>query len=134
MNTVKKSMSKSLSGQIEIPAECISAIKEQILFSEFEGTEDEARAEELCLVIAEVMMLPDDTPNVIKVNKQPFTAAPVKTYYAHLDFSNICHVIEQFSKVNYPITDMTAYLRKALYNSVKESNHRIENKVNGWLK
>lgn len=132
MNTVKKSQSKS--GRVKTLQEYLSEIKEQVCFSEFEGTDDEARAEELCLIIAEVMMLPDNTPDVIKIKKQPIKAAAVKFYYARLDYSDICHVIEHFSKINYQITDIKAYLRKALYNSVFEAEHYLANEVNRWMK
>lgn len=132
MNTVKKSQSKSMSGRIKTLSEYLSEIKEQVSFCYFEGTDDESIAEELCMIMAKVMRLPDNVP--VSINQQKIDAVIVKETYAFIKYSHICHVMGKFANVNYPIKYKESYLRTALYRSTSEAEHQIENEVNGWLK
>lgn len=132
MNTVNYSKSKSPSGQVKTLQEYLSEIKEQVSFYEFEGTDDEAQAEELCKVMAKVMRLPDNFE--ISIGGKNMDAAIVKETFEDIRYTHICHVIEKFSKVNHHINCLTSYLRTALFNSTDEAEHSIVNEVNGWMK
>lgn len=132
MNTVKKSQSESKSGREKTLLEYIYEIKEQVSFSEFEGTEEEDRAEELCVIMAKVMRLPDSAE--ISICGEKMKAAIVKETYSLITYTHICHVMENFSKIDYPVNNKISYLRTALFNSTDEAYHKIENDVNRWMK
>lgn len=132
MNTVKKSQSESKSGREKTLLEYLYEIKEQVSFSEFEGTEEEDIAEELCRIMAKVMCLPDSSE--ISICGEKMKAAIVKETYSLIRYTHICHVMENFSKIDYPVNNKISYLRTALFNSTDEAYHKIENDVNRWMK
>ena len=129
MNSVKKSMSESQSGRDKTLLEYLYEIQEQVGYSEFEG-EERKQVKELCLIIAEVMRLPDTYD--VTINGEKLPASIVKEVFALIEISHICHVLENFSKINYAVNHTKTYLRTALYNSVFEAQHKLENEVNGW--
>lgn len=131
MNSVKKSMSESQSCQNKSYEQYLCEIKEQISFYEFEGTDDEQTVEEICRIIADVMMSPDGKP--YKIKNAIVTAAVVKQKFAELNLSNIWHVLEKYSKITYRINDVPAYVTAMLYNSVTETELRLINEVNVGL-
>lgn len=131
MNNVKKSQSESKSGREKTLLEYIYEIKEQVSFSEFEGTEEEDRAEELCRMMAKIMCLPDSAE--ISIGGEKMKAAIVKETYSLITYTHICHVMENFSKIDYPVNNKISYLRTALFNSTDEAYHKIENDVNRWM-
>lgn len=131
MNTVKKSQSESKSGRVKTLLEYIYEIQEQVSFSEFEGTEEEDRAEELCVIMAKVMCLPDSAE--ISIGGKKTSAVIVKETYSLIRYTHICHVMENFSKIDYLVKNEISYLRTALFNSTDEAYHKIENDVNRWM-
>lgn len=131
MNTVKKSQSESQSGQDKTLLEYLYEIQEQVDYSDFEG-EEKKQVKELCLIIAEIMRLPDSYD--VTINGEKLPASIVKEVFALIEMSHICHVIENFSKISYTVNHTKTYLRTALYNSVFEVQNKLENEVNGWMK
>lgn len=132
MNTVKKSQSESKSGRVKSFPEYLSEIQEQTEIYQFDGTEEKPLAEELCNVMAKVMCLPDGFK--ISVNSQKLDAVNVREVFKQIRYKHICHVIDKFSNIDYPVKHITSYLRTALYNSVDEAEHSIVNEVNRWMK
>lgn len=131
MNIVKKSQSESKSGRVKNLLEYLYEIQEQVSFSEFES-EEKKQVRELCLIIAEVMKLPDTYD--VKINGEKLPASIVKDVFALIEISHICHVLENFSKLSYTVNHTKTYLRTALYNSVFEVQNKLENEVNRWMK
>ena len=135
MNTVKsQSKSKSQSGRVKTFEDYLSEIKKQIdFFCEFEGTENEELAEELCIAMAKVMRLPDYFE--LSIRGKHISADIVKETFGLVTYKHIYHVIENFSKLDYPVKHISSYLRTALYNSVEEVEHSLVNDVNSrWKK
>lgn len=97
--------------------EIVEMVKVQIEFDVFSET-DKSMAEEICLIIAEIYKLPDNTE--IQINKTKMTVDMVREIYFRLTFEHIMQVIENLKKVTYEIKSMKSYLRTALYKVVFE--------------
>lgn len=102
-------------------------MKQRVACHRFERWERE-NVEELCLIMAEVYKLPDDYK--LKINGDPLPASVVQEVFWEIDERHIAHVMENFRRVNYVISNKKAYLRTALYNSVFEIVHTGDNEAN----
>jgi len=82
---------------------------------------------ELCLVIADVLLLDPDT--VISVNGSKMSAFLVQEVYGQLRNDHVRIVFENFQNVSYRIYNKKAYLRTALYNVVFEIESNFINDI-----
>ena len=108
---------KSKSCQVGSLNGIVSMIKEQLEFESFEW-KYKPQAEEICLIVSEVMILPTDTKIQIAGNK--LFAGIVQGVYSMLRKDHIELVMKNFWNVTYEIRHKKTYLRTALYNSVFE--------------
>lgn len=101
-------------------------IKAQI---ESECFEEEYRAQvaEICLIIAEVFMLPSTAE--IQIAGQKLTVSLVCGIYDMLEWRDIVAVMDNTEKATYEIKHKKAYLRTALYNAVFERETREMNEL-----
>ena len=83
---------------------------------------------ELCLVIAEVLVL--DPISIVKVNGSNMPAHLVQEVYSQLHNEHVCLVFNNFNNVSYRIYNKKAYLRTALYNAVFEIESKYANDTN----
>lgn len=86
---------------------------------------DQPRAKEICLIIAEVALLPEWVDVQIAGEKLP--AELVKDVYTHLTHEHVENVMRSFEKAHYTIVAKKTWIRTALYNSVFEFEHQVEN-------
>jgi len=100
----------------------------EILEIEELNTNDRQAAEEISLIIAEVMILHPETE--IRINGTAMPVQLVQAIYSRLSSEHILLVLENFQKVTYEIKHKKTYLRTALYNSVFESSAYWQNRVN----
>lgn len=84
------------------------------------------QAEEICLIIAEIFILPPGALVQIDGNKLPVTA--VQEAYDRLTHEDIISVMDKFEAATYEIRFKKSYLRTALYNEVFE---RSSAEING---
>jgi hypothetical protein len=89
--------------------------------------EYKAQVEEICLIIAEVFMLPKTAE--IQIAGQKITVAMVCEIYDMLEWRDIVAVMDNTEKATYEIKHKKTYLRTALYNSVFERETREVNKM-----
>ena len=83
--------------------------------------------EELCLVIAEVLVLnPDST---VKINSTNMYTRLVQEVYLQLKNDHVRLVFENFSNVSTHVYNKKAYLRTALYNAVFELQSHNTNEI-----
>lgn len=114
-------------GKSALPfAALLEEIKEQIEFDCFDRA-DIGQAEEIALIIAEVLKLPDTVTVRIAGNDLP--AGMVAEIYERIEHEHVLHVIENYGKATYEIKHTKTYLRTALYNAVFEMTSRIDNRV-----
>ena len=73
---------------------------------------------ELCLVIADVLVM--DSNAVITINGSKTPAYLVQEVYGKLNNDHLRLVFSNFKNVSYPVYNKKAYLRTVLYNSVFE--------------
>ena len=107
--------------------EVFENVKDKIEFKCFSVGVREA-AEDICLIITEVLKLPPNTLVRIAGNNLP--AEMVQAIYHRLSHEHIELVIENFGRATYEIKYKKTYLRTALYNSVFEINAHYQNAVN----
>jgi hypothetical protein len=84
-------------------------------------------AEELCLVIAEVLIMNPDS--VIRVAGAEMSAFVVQEVYGRLTAEHVELVISNFKQMATTIYNKKAYLRTMLYNSVFEREAHYTNEV-----
>lgn len=84
--------------------------------------EYEAQAEEICLIIAEVFMLPPTAE--IQIAGQKLSVALVCGVYEMLRHEDIIAVMDNVERATYEIKHKKTYLRTALYNAVFEHETR----------
>ena len=101
-------------------------VKDQIEFKCF-STEVREAAEDICLIITEVLKLPPNALVRIAGNNLP--AEMVQAIYHRLTHEHIELVMENFGRATYEIKHKKTYLRTALYNSVFEFSAHYENAV-----
>jgi len=82
---------------------------------------------ELCLIIAEVLVLDNDT--VMKINGSNTPAHLVKEVYSQIRNEHVCLVFDNYRNVNERIFNKRAYLRTALYNAVFEIESHYANDI-----
>ena len=80
---------------------------------------------ELCLIIAEVLVLSHDSP--IKINGSAMPAKLVQEVYSRLNNDHVRLVFDNFHNVPNRIYNKKAYLRTALYNVVFEIESHFAN-------
>ena len=124
-NTQQSLTEKVESGRVRSFPEVLAKVKKQISLDSFR--EDTAQAEEICLIIAELLCLPDGIEVGMGGDKIPIEI--VKNIYSRLRYEHVSAVIDAFSKIKYEIKYEKAYLRKSLYNSVFECESDIKNQV-----
>lgn len=107
--------------------EVFADVKERIEFDCFPRTARD-NAEDICLIVTEVLKLPPDALVRIAGNNLP--AEMVQAIYHRLAHEHIELVMENFGRATYEIKHKKTYLRTALYNSVFEINAHYENAVN----
>lgn len=83
---------------------------------------------ELCLVIAEVLVLnPDST---VKINGSNMSTHLVQEVYSQLHNGHVRLVFENFSNVSAHVYNKKGYLRTALYNAFFEIESHYVNEIN----
>lgn len=107
--------------------ETVNNIKEAVNYYWFDDSYKKT-VEELCKIMADVLMLSENKEITIGREKKPISV--VQEIYNLIDERHIYFVIEQFKKIGYPIRYKTSYLRTMLYNSVMELEHHYENEDN----
>lgn len=107
--------------------ETFEKVKEQIEFKCF-STDTQATAENICLIITEVLKLPPNA--LIRISGNNLPAEIVQAIYYRLTHEHIKLVIKNFGRATYEIKHKKTYLRTALYNSVFEIDAHYENAVN----
>lgn len=95
--------------------------------SDFESFEKSQRtaAEEICLIIAEVLKLPFGLN--IRIDGGDLPAELVASIYKRIRKEHIELVLENFSRAAYTVKHKKTYLRTALYNSVFEYEAHYSN-------
>ena len=87
---------------------------------------------ELCLIIAEVLVL--DHESVIKINGSNIRAHLVQEVYSQIHNGHVSLVFNNFQNVSHRIYNKKFYLRTALYNSVFElESHYLNGMVHNIL-
>ncbi len=107
-------------------SELLADIEEQIEIECFEKC-DRRQAEEIALIIAEVMKLPDDCAVRIAGNDLP--AEMVASIFTRIENDHVIEVMRHYQEATYEIKNTKTYLRTALYNSVFEIESRIDNEI-----
>ena len=87
---------------------------------------------ELCLIIAEVLVLRPDA--IVKINGSDMNAHLVQEIYSQLRNDHIQLVFDNFHNVTTHIYNKKAYLRTALYNSVFEAESGSVNDILGYVR
>ena len=85
------------------------------------------QARELCLIIAETLLMNPDT--AISVNNEKKPAYIVQEVFIMLTGAHLEFVIDNFNKKRELVKNTSAYLRTSLYNSVFELNSHYKNQV-----
>lgn len=84
--------------------------------------EETPQATELCLIIAEVLML--NPENEIRIGGVMLSVGMVQEVYGQIGHEHVGLVVGNFNKISYEVKNKKSYLRTALYNSVFEiENH-----------
>lgn len=129
-----KSLSASSQGELlkrqceaNVPFyEVVEDVKSEIDFDCF-GRAEKEQAEEICLMIAEVLKLPPEAK--VRIAGNDLTADMVATIFHRLTHEHIALVMENYGKAAYEIHHKKTYLRTALYNSVFEIESHYVNLV-----
>jgi hypothetical protein len=121
------------SGQVKslLFTDMLSCIKARMEIDGF-GVSKRALAEEMCLIIWEIFMLPPKT--LVRIAKSDLESEMVSQVYLLLTHEHLLHVIDSFSKIGYEIKNKKTYLRTALYNSVFECEAQIINEAGQVVK
>ena len=94
---------------------------------------DKAMINEICLILAEVLITPDRDENgrttLIKIAKQGKPLSVVRGVFSKLTSEHIEVVIDNFKKLTAKVYNKRAYLTTALYNSVFELDGHYHNQV-----
>lgn len=81
---------------------------------------------ELCLIIAEVLVLPSDAP--LKINGCVIRALVVQDVFKHIRNHHLRLVFDNFQNVSLRVFNKKAYLRTVLYNAFFEyESHYLNN-------
>lgn len=107
-------------------AKTLEEIKSWLDFECFDGPYIE-QAEEICLIIAEIFILPP--ASLVQINGNKLTAGAVQEVYDRLTHDDIITVMDNFEAATHKIRFKKTYLRTALYNEVFERNSRVINDI-----
>lgn len=107
--------------------ETLAAVKKQVDFDDF-GTVVKATGrkifdplhEEICLIVAEVLVRPPDT--VMRINGREIEVGIVQEVYSMLTYDHIQMVYKNFRAQESHVYKKSAYLQTSLYNAVFELN------------
>lgn len=132
----RQSGSESVSGPVQYsPAlrnqkqsfeDMLNKVRTQIEVECFPETQ-RGQAEEIVLIMAEVMKLP---PHVaVRIGGTELPAELVAEVYQRITHEHVEEVMSNYTQILYEIKRVKTYLRTALYNVVFEQNARIENRV-----
>ena len=83
---------------------------------------------ELCLIIADVLVLEPDT--IITINGAKMAAFLIQEVYGKLNNDHLRFVFANFQNVSHHVHNKKAYLRTALYNAVFEIESHFVNNMN----
>ena len=104
--------------------DAVAIVCEQVEFDCFsEG--DSGLALEMCLIIAEVIALPDDA--VVKIDGGHYDVRIIRQAYSRLTHEHLLSAINSYRSRSYAITFKKAYMRTILYNSIFELQATAEN-------
>lgn len=117
---------KSGHSQVKSFNTVLQQIRKQIDIDSFDA-QDKDQAEEIALVMAEVMVLSESEK--VRINGQEISIQLIQDIYARISNADVLLVIMRYRKVTYEIKHTKKYLRTALYNSVFESRNRIDNEI-----
>lgn len=106
--------------------EIFAEVQKQIDFESFPPSDREL-AREISKIISEIYWLPPESS--VRIGGDTLTAGMVAEVFEQLRYENIDTVIGNFQHVTYPIRHIKSYFRTALYNSVFESEARLDNAV-----
>lgn len=125
----EESQSLFLSGQVKFLSfsDIYKCVKSKMEFDCFEKGH-KALANEMCLIICEVLKLPPMA--LVRISRNDIPAEMVSDVFLYLTHEHIEFVIEKFKNITYEIKNKKTYLRTALYNSVFELETHYENKGN----
>lgn len=110
-------------GRVSKLGDALKAVHEQTEIECF-AKADQAQAEELCLIIAEVYCLPSIE---IQIGKDKLPAELVQDVFSRIGNEHIKMVIENFRSIAYRVRAKKTYMRTALYNSVFEYEANYDN-------
>lgn len=108
-------------------SEALAQVREQIESDCFYDEQAE-HVNEICLIIAEVYILPPCCR--VKISGEQLTAQTVSEVYKMLTHEHILMVLENLNGIRYRVKHTKAYTRAALYNSVFEYAGHYENMLN----
>lgn len=97
--------------------ETLQEVRKKVEIECFEKT-DMSQANELCLILTEVLML--NPENEIRIGGVMLSVGMVQEVYGQIEHEHVELVIGNFNKVSYEVKNKKSYLRTALYNSVFE--------------
>jgi len=83
---------------------------------------------ELCLIIAEVLILDPET--VIAINGSKLNAFLIQEVYGKLRHDHLRLVFDNFQNISHRVYNKKSYLRTALYNAVFEIESHLLNDMN----
>ena len=104
----------------------LAKVENNLQFDAFDDVYIE-QAKEICLIIAEVFILPPMTE--IQINGNKLTAESVQVVFDMLTHEDIISVMDNFEAASYKIRHKKTYLRTALYNEVFERSSRTINGI-----
>jgi len=135
IDTGKKSDMIAGSGSLEGKStDCQSIIKmldrvmlqvEYHCFIDLDSNHVDPLYKELCLIIAEVLVL--DPNSVIKINGSNISVRLVKEVYSQIQNDHVDLVFINFNNVSHRVFNKRSYLRTALYNAVFENESQAVN-------
>lgn len=88
---------------------------------------DRELAREISKIISEIYWLPPESS--VRIGGDTLTAGMVAEVFGQLRFENVETVITNFQRISYPVRHIKTYFRTALYNSVFETEARLDNAV-----
>ena len=118
---------QSQSSQVGAFKNVYHSVCDQISLDSFNPI-DIHQAQEICMIITEVILLPDDTE--IQIAGRKMNIALVRDVYSFLEYDHVLMVMDNFRHIKYKINHKKTYLRTALYNSVFELMSAIQNDIN----
>jgi hypothetical protein len=97
-------------------------------FTDMRSNHTDPLYKELCLIIAEVLVL--DPDSVIKINGQNISVHLVQEVYSQIENNHVELVFINFNNVSQRVFNKKFYLRTALYNSVFEiESHHLNDMI-----